>query len=279
MCPTMPNRKTDSSPYKVQVLDRALAIIDALANARENASLAELAERVKLHKSTVHRITSILERHRIVERDAQSGKYKLGLRLFELGSIAMDRFNIRDRAHSYLERLLYEVDETVHLCVLDAGEVLYLDKMEPARSIRMASRIGRRNPAHCTSVGKAIMAFLPEDETDDILRQHGLKRLTAKTITTPAELKAELKAIRERSYALDNEENEEGVRCIGSAVLDHSARPIAAISVSVPSFRLPLDKVPSVAACVSRIARSLSEELGYQPASKRGARGSVVSVR
>jgi|SRR6516225_5940647 len=261
----MPKGKTESSPYKVQVLDRSLAILDALANAREDASLAELAEKVKLHKSTVHRLTSILERHRIVERDSRSGRYRLGLRLFELGSIAIGRFNIRDRAHPHLEKLLYEVDETVHLCALDAGEVLYLDKMEPVRSVRMASRIGRRNPAHCTSVGKAIMAFLPEPETDDILRQHGLKRLTANTITTPAALKADLKVIRDRGYSIDNEENEEGVRCIGAAVLDHSGRPIAAISVSAPSFRLPMDKVPAVATAVCRAATALSQESGYQP--------------
>ena len=262
----MPNRKIVSSPYKVQVIDRALAIIDALANARDDASLADLAEKVKLHKSTAHRLTSILERHRMVERDPESGRYRLGLRLFELGSIVMGRFNIRDRAHPHLERLLYEVNETVHLCTLDGGEVLYLDKMEPVRSVRMASRIGHRNPAHCTSVGKAMLAFLPESETDDILRQHGLKRFTAKTITTPAELKAQLKTIREKGYSIDNEEIEEGVRCIGAPVLDHTGRPIAAISVSAPSFRLPMDKVPAAAAAVSRAAQALSAEMGHQPA-------------
>src|SRR2546428_4718768 len=114
MCPSMPKRKTASSPYKVQVLDRSLAIIDALANARDDASLAELAEEVKLHKSTVHRLTSILERHRILERDRQSGRYRLGLRLFELGSIALGRFNIPDRAPPYLGKLLYAADGTPH---------------------------------------------------------------------------------------------------------------------------------------------------------------------
>jgi len=274
----MPKGKTDASPYKVQVLDRSLAIIDALADARDDASLAELAEKVKLHKSTVHRLTSILERHRIVERDTMSGRYRLGLRLFELGNIAMGRFNIRGRAHPHLEKLLYEVDETVHLCALDAGEILYLDKMEPVRSVRMASRIGRRNPVHCTSVGKAILAFLPESEVDDILRQHGLKRLTAETITTPAELKADLKLIRDRGYAVDNEENEEGVRCIGAPVLDHSGRPIAAISISAPSFRLPMDKVPTVAASVCRAALALSQESGYQPPPRRSNRSAAKVV-
>jgi DNA-binding IclR family transcriptional regulator len=252
------------SPYKVQVLDRAFAILDALATAKGDASLIELAQLVKLHKSTVHRLVMILESYRMIERDPQTGRYHLGLRLFELGTIAIASFNVRDRARPYLERVVFEVDETVHLCVLDAGEVLYVDKIEPSRSVRMASRIGRRNPAHCTAVGKAMLAHLPEREVDDILRRHGLTRLTANTITTPAELHSELKAIAARGYSVDNEEVEEGVRCTGVAVLDYAGRPIAAISVSAPAFRLPMEKVPVVAASVVRAAHALSAELGYR---------------
>jgi DNA-binding IclR family transcriptional regulator len=265
----MPDRKTKSSPYKVQVLDRALAIIDKLSTAEENMSLAELSEAVKLHKSTVHRLVTILEGHRIIERDSRTGHYHLGLRLFELGNIAISRFNIRERARPHLEKLLYEVEETVHLCALDAGEVLYLDKMEPSRSVRMASRIGRRNPVHCTSVGKAILAYLPSAEQDANLREHGMRRLTRNTITTPAALKADLAVIRERGYAIDNEENEEGVRCLGAAVLDHTGHPIAAISISSPSFRLPMQKVPAVADAVCRAATALSKELGYEGSDRR----------
>jgi DNA-binding IclR family transcriptional regulator len=276
----MPRRKTDSSPYKVQVLDRVLSIIDALTKVREDASVAELAERVKLHKSTAHRLLSILERHRIVERVSETGRYRLGLRLFELGTIAMDRFNIRDRARPYLESLLEELNETVHLCALDAGEVLYLDKIEPARSVRMASRIGHRKPVHCTAVGKAILAHLSEAEQDSILQLHGLPRVTPKTITTAVELKAEFKAIRERGYALDNGETEMGLRCIGAVILDYSGHPVAAVSVSAPSFRLTMDKVPDLAGPVVRVARALSEELGYRPANKREtSRKSLASVR
>jgi DNA-binding IclR family transcriptional regulator len=276
----MPRRKTDSSPYKVQVLDRVLSIIDALTKVREDASVAELAQRVKLHKSTAHRLLSILERHRIVERVSETGRYRLGLRLFELGTIAMDRFNIRDRARPYLESLLEELNETVHLCALDAGEVLYLDKIEPARSVRMASRIGHRKPVHCTAVGKAILAHLSKGEQDSILQLHGLPRITPKTITTAVELKAEFKPIRERGYALDNEETEMGLRCIGAAILDYSGHPVAAVSVSAPSFRLTMDKVPDLAGPVVRVARALSEELGYRPANKREtSRKSLASVR
>jgi len=268
-CILVPPEETNSTLYRVQVLDRAVAIINALANVREDASLAELSELVHFHKSTVHRLVMVLERHRVIDRDPRTGRYRLGLRLFELGSAAVARFNVRDRARRHLENLMYHSDETVHLCVLDQGEVLYLDKMEPTRSVRLSSSIGRRNPVHCTAVGKAILACLPDPEVDDIIRRHGLARYTARTITTPAEFKAELRAVRERGYAVDDEENEDGVRCVAAVVLDHESRPAAAISVSAPSFRITMEKVPMLAEVVKEAAQALSLEWGHQPASIR----------
>ena len=263
----MSDSETKPSPYRVQVLDRALAIIDTLAGEGPDASLMELSEKLHLHKSTVHRLVMILERHRIVERQPHTGRYQLGLRLFELGSVAIARFNIRERARLHLQRLVLEVDETVHLCVLDSGEVLYLDKIEPSRSVRMASRIGRRNAVHCSAVGKAMLAHLPEREVDQILEQRGLARQTSKTMVTVADLKADLKTTLKRGYAFDNEEAEEGLRCVGAAILGRNGRPLGAISTSAPSFRLPLEKVPMVAAAVCAAARALSEESGYRGAS------------
>ena len=242
-----------------------MAILDALAIANQkDISLVELAAQLQLHKSTAHRLLMILERHRMVEREPQSGRYRLGLRLFELGAVAIARFNIRDYARPHLERVLFETEETVHLCVLDAGEVLYVDKLEPSRSVRMASKVGRLSPAHCSAVGKAMLAHLSERELDEILKQRGLARMTAKTIVTPAELKAELKTVRERGYAIDNEEAEDGVRCVGAAVLGPSGRPVGAISTSAPSFRLTLERVPAVAESVCRAARAISMESGYR---------------
>ena len=120
----MSDSKTQS-PYRVQVLYRAMAILDALALAgQKDLSLVELATQLQLHKSTAHRLLMILERHRMVEREPQNGRYRLGLRLFELGAVAIARFNIRDYARPHLERVLFETEETVHLCVLDAGEAL-----------------------------------------------------------------------------------------------------------------------------------------------------------
>ena len=260
----MSDCETKASPYRVQVLDRALAIIDTLAKERDDLSLMQLAGKLALHKSTVHRLLMILERHRMVERESQTGRYRLGLRLFELGALAIARFDIRERARPHIEQVLFETEETVHLCVLDAGEVLYVDKVEPSRSIRMASKIGRLSPAHCSAVGKAMLAHLPEREVDEIVKQHGLARMTPKTIVTLADLKAELKDIRERGYALDNEEAEEGVRCVGAVVLGHDGRSLGAISTSAPSFRLPMERVPAVAASVCRAARAISLESGYR---------------
>lgn len=184
--------------------------------------------------------------------------------------MAISRFNTRDCPRPHLERVLFETEETVHLCVLDAGEVLYVDKIEPSRSVRMASKIGRLSPAHCSAVGKAMLAHLPVRELDDILRQRGLTRMTARTIVTPADLRIELKAVRERGYAIDNEEAEAGVRCVGAAVLGPNGRPAGAISASAPAFRLTLERVPAVADSVCRAARAISLESGYRsPADSR----------
>ncbi len=260
----MPDNDTKGSPYRVQVLDRALAVLDFLAQEQDAVSLTDLSERLNLNKSTAHRLVMILERHRMIERESQTGRYRLGMRLFELGSIAVSRFDIRDKARGHLEQLGYEVDESIHLCALDNGEVLYLDRKEPRRSVRMECRVGHRNPVHCTSVGKAMLAHLSEREVDQILRQRGMPRKTSATLTTPAELKADLALIRARGYAIDNEEIEEGVRCVGVAVLGASGQPIAAISVSAPSFRMPVEKLPVIAGLVSREAKALSSESGYR---------------
>ena len=158
---------------------------------------------------------------------------------------------------------MLETSETVHLCILDDSEVVYLDKVEPARSVRMASSVGRRNPAYCTAVGKAMMAYLPDAQVEAIVRKQGLRAMTANTITSFVELKKELNAIRSRGYAIDNEEIEEGVRCVGCVVRNFSGEPLAAISISAPAFRLTTDKVKDLSQPVVTAASALSAELGF----------------
>lgn len=258
----MPQSKI-KAPYKVQVLERALEILAALADRPSDCSLAELCGDLKLHKSTVHRLLMVLERHRLVDKNPDTGRYRLGMRLFELGSRAVAVLDLRELSRPLLEQVLRETEETVHLCALDRDEIVYLEKLEPQRSVRLASRVGRRVPAYCTAVGKAILAEMPEPEVSAILRRSEMKRITPKTITTLAAMHNELSAIRARGYSIDDEENEEGVRCVGAAVRDHSSRVVAAISASGPAFRISREKVPEIAGSVMRAANTLSRELGY----------------
>lgn len=257
----MPNTAT-SPQYKVQVLERALGLLNALGESSGELSLMELCDRIKLHKSTVHRLVSVLEHNRFVEKTS-TGKYRLGLKLFELGSRAVAGLDIRERARPHLEKLAFETNETVHLCVLDEGEVLYLDKVEPDRSVRLSSSVGRRNPAHCTAVGKVMMAFMSEAEVDAIIQRHGLRRFTRTTLTTPAALKAELLETRETGYARDWEEHEDGVKCLGAPVRDYTGRVVAAISLSGPSFRINDKSLDVFVTAVKRAGSALSADLGW----------------
>lgn len=263
---------TTQSPYRVQVLDRALSVIDALAQRDDECSLAEVSDAVALHKSTVHRILMVLERNRLVLKNARTGRYRLGLKLFELGSRAIAGTHLREQARPYLSRVMFETGETVHLCIFDNGEVVYVDKIEPQKTVRTTSTVGRRSPAYCTSVGKAILAQLPPKEVEDTILRLGLRRRTQHTLTTPAALQADLAATRSRGYAIDDEEHEDGVRCVGAAVLDCSGRPVAAISVSGATFSMTKDKLPVISRPVVAAAQALSNELGYRAVRHTSAR-------
>jgi DNA-binding IclR family transcriptional regulator len=271
----VPRSKTSRSPYHVQVLDRALAALEVLQARPQECSLVELCTALKLHKSTVHRLMMVLEQHRLVDKNPETGRYRLGLRLFEFGSKAIGALDLKRHSRPHLAKLLQEINETVHFCILDDGQVFYVEKVEPERSVRMACTVGSRAPAYCTAVGKAMLAELSDAEVKLIVRRWGLQRATKNTITTAAELKAELSAVRNRGYAVDNEEKEEGLRCVGAAVRGHSGKLIAAISVSGPAFRVTKERIEEIGQAVMREANLLSEELGYQPAPLEMIRSSV----
>jgi DNA-binding IclR family transcriptional regulator len=260
----VPQYKTKNSPYKVQVLDRALAALAILSDSSSDCSLAELCTALKLHKSTVHRLMMVLEQHRLVVKHPETGRYRLGLRLFELGSKAIEGLDLRGRARPYLNRLQQAFGETVFFCILDEGQVFYMEKVESQQSVRTACTVGSRAPAYCTAVGKAMLAELPDAEVHNIVRRWGLKAVTKNTITTESALKAELKAIRSRGYAIDDEEKEEGLRCVGSAVRAHSGKLVAAMSISGPAFRMTKERIPEVGRALLQAAGDLSVELGYQ---------------
>ncbi len=253
--------------YKVQALDRAFAVLDLLGESDVPLGLAQVASSLQLHKSTAHRFLMVLERHRMVERTG-NGKFRLGLRLFDFGNRAIEQYDLRERAQPHLRRLVSETEETAHLALLEAARVIYIDKIEPARSVRMITRIGASNPVHCTSVGKAILAFLPEDRAEEVIRRTRFERFTPRTIASADALRAEMEKTRKRGYAVDDEEFEEGLRCIAVPVLDAQRQPVAAVSVSGPSFRVTAQKLPSIANHLVQCVRGISADMGYVPASR-----------
>jgi DNA-binding IclR family transcriptional regulator len=261
---------TPQGAYKIQALDRAFAILDLLGESETPLGLAQVATSLQMHKSTAHRFLMVLEKHRMVERTA-GGKFRLGLRLFDFGSRAIEKFDLRERAQPHLRRLVNETEETAHLCILEGAHVVYIDKIEPARAVRMITRIGASNPVHCTSVGKAMLAFLPEERLTEILSRLRFERFTNRTVTTVEALRAEIEKTRRRGYAVDDEEFEEGLRCIAVPILDAQRLPVAAVSVSGPSFRVTAQKLPSIANHLLQCVRSISVDMGFVP-SGRGNR-------
>jgi DNA-binding IclR family transcriptional regulator len=268
-----------SSQYRVQVLERSLGILELLSSNGPELSLIELSEQLRLHKSTTHRLLGVLEQYRFVEKSSSSGKYRLGLKLFELGSKAIADLNWRERARRHLQRLAFDTGETAHLCILDDGEVLYLEKVEAPRTVRVPSIVGRRYPAHCGGAGKALLAFQPEEEIDELIKRRGLKSYTRNTFTTPAQLKEGLRLVRERGYAVDNEEFEEGLECIGAPIKDYSGKVIAAISIAGPTFRMTEEKIAVLARSVIEAAQELSADLGYQEETAKIARTAVAEAQ
>jgi len=254
------------------VLDRALAALEILANRDGECSLVDLCTEMKLHKSTVHRLAMVLEQHRLVDKNPDTGRYRLGLRLFEFGSKAIASLDLRGRARPYLDRLQRQFGETVFFCILDDGQVFYMEKVESQQSVRTACTVGSRAPAYCTAVGKAMLAELAEPEVGEVIRRWGLKAVTANTITKATALRAELRAVRSRGYAIDDEEKEVGLRCVSAAVRGHSGKLFAAMSVSGPAFRMTKERIPEVGQAVMRAANELSAELGYEGAPLEVAR-------
>ncbi|HXP86693.1 MAG TPA: IclR family transcriptional regulator [Bryobacteraceae bacterium] len=249
--------------YHIQVLDRAFQLLDHLAENRDGLSLTELAERLELHKSTAHRLIMVLESNRVVERDLDSGKWSLGSRLTQLGMSALARRDLYSASMGVLRELVDETGETAHLGVIRDGEVVSLCHVESTQSVRSPISVGARRPVHCTSLGKAMLAFWRPPEVEAFLRGRIFKARTRKTITGSLRLKQDLRAIRARGYSLDDEEFEEGLRCIGAPVRDASGLVVAAISIAGPTFRVTETRIPAIGAAVSEAAYSISSQLGY----------------
>jgi DNA-binding IclR family transcriptional regulator len=225
--------------------------------------LVDVVRGCGLQKSTTHRLLAALISEGLVEQDPDSERYRLGLRLLELGMAVLNRLDVRQEAQSILRGLAERAEETVHLGVASGTDVVYLEKVESPHAFQMRSRVGARMPIHSTGLGKAILAGLPEKELEEMLAA-GIQKRTPRTIVDPDELRADLQRTRMRGYSTDMEENEEGVRCVGAPVFDHSLRVVGAISVAGPIFRFSEQRMAELAVQVVSAAQEISRRLGYK---------------
>lgn len=248
--------------YIVKPVAKALQTLIILSEAGRDLSLTELCHRVDIPKTTVFRYLQTLVAYGFVRHEAQSDRYGLGLRLWALGQVVVANSRLREVAIQPLEALRDRFDETINLGVLDGKEIVYIEMAESRRSLRMQARLGGRDPVYTTSLGRAILAFLPDERWPDHLPVR-LSIRTGRTISSLPALRRELRATRNRGYAVDNGENEEGSRCLGAPIWDQRGEVVAALSLSAPASRFGEGREAEVAREVVKTANHISRLLGY----------------
>lgn len=247
----------------VQSLDRAIDIIEKLVESKQGLGVTQISDSTGLHKSTVYRLLSTLNYRGFVKKDTENNKYTIGLKLFEIGSKVLNNLDLRTESKPYLMDLMNRTGETIHLGVMNNYEVVYIDKVEGTETIGMTSKIGRRVPAHCTSLGKTILAYSNEEYVDELLEKKGLPRYTAQTIVEPQKLKEHLKEIKKKGYAVDDEEQELGIRCIAAPIFNYNGEVMASFSISGPASRMSEERVENLSNLITRFADKISSEFGY----------------
>lgn len=260
----------DDSIQKVQPqirsVAKALTILNLLAANNKAMSLAQISGKMKMAKSTIHGLLSTMRDFGYIEQSVFDGNYMLGTSLFEIGSKVANNWDVRKIAAPFIQKLVDTTNETVHLVILDKGEVLYIDKHESTRSsFRIVSEIGSRLPTHCTGVGKVLLAYLPPREVKHIIATKGMPRYTKNTITDLAKLELELEKIRMNGYGEDNEEIMDSLRCVAAPIWNHDCKVCAAISISVPCLRMDDDRLKILKENIVSTAIDISAGLGYRP--------------
>ncbi len=247
---------------QVQSLVRALTLLNALSEADEGIALTELAQQVGLTTSTAHRLLTTLQQERYVHFHGERRVWSVGVQAFIAGKAFLKTRSVVASARTQMRALMEESEETVNMAVEDQYEAVYLSQVECRQMMRVFARPGGRVPLHCSSVGKALLMAMPDNELARVLHQRGLPRLTSKTISTPAALRRDLQQAREQGYAIDDEEHAVGLRCIAAPIFNENAEALAAISLSGPMARISDARIPLLGDLVRRKADAISAQLG-----------------
>jgi len=248
--------------YIVQPVYKALQVLRCLGEERRELALSEICYRVNLPKTTVFRYLQTLCACGFLTHDHNTDLYRIGLRVWELGQSVHEPLRIREFALPAMRELRDRFNETVNLGVLDGLDVVYLEIIESRRSLRMQAQLGGRDPIYSTALGKAVLAFKQEDQWPAHLPSKLAPR-TKRTVIAPDKLRQSLVRVRECGYAFDDEENEDGARCIAAPIMNHAGQVLAAISLSAPASRMSDRLVAKVAAAIKETAAAISQRMGH----------------
>ena len=253
----------------VQTIERVALIFDILGMAPKGISVGELSDKTGFPKGTSHRLLSSLAYFDYVRQDPVTKNYQLGFKLVEIGNRLLGNIDFRAVARPFLIHLAEQTKETVHMVILDRNEALYIDKVDSSEhrsGLRMVSMLGSRLPAHCSAVGKVLLAHLAEPALAEVIGKKGLPERTRNTITDFDRLQTHLKKVLAQGYAFDNEENEIGIRCVAAPIRNESGKVIAAVSISVPALRIAKTTLQTTLKDqVVETAANISRKLGYRP--------------
>ena len=252
----------------VQSLSRALDIIELLHHEPSGLGVTEIATRLDLTKSTVHRILSYLAERGFIERAGDGQAYRLGLKFVEIASGRLNQLELKTEAAPHLRRLVERLGQPAHLAILSGTDVVYIDKVESLRSIRMYSQIGKRIPAYCSALGKSLLVDLEPPELERLAAGIEYRSLARGTRLGAASFEEAVRLARERGWSLDDEENEDGIRCVGAPVRDYTGRVIAAISVSGDRKVMAPERDAETALLVMEAAAAISARMGYAAAAR-----------
>lgn len=256
--------RREKSNYIIQSVSHALDVLEEFRGDVDELGVTELSKKLKLHKNNVFRILATLQSRNYIEQDKTNENYRLGVRCLELGQTFIQQRGMLKQAKPILQELAEKTGETSYMSILRGNEVVYLDSVEPTATVRVVSRLGLHMPAHATAAGKALVAFESEE---DLRKRFGaeLKPYTTKTFRTFEDLYRDIERVREKGFATDLEEFEEGLRCIAAPVRDYTRKVIGALSVSGPAHRLTDDMVQTaINGEVTRLAKELSTRLGFR---------------
>lgn len=250
---------TDTSP--ATAVERALNILEAAAQRRDGLTNSELSRKLAIPKSSASYILRTLEKRGYLRRDSNSGRYRLGLKILSLGGDAQANLDIADVALPFMRALVERIHLTVHLAVIDQGEAVYIEKVEAPGFFKVNTWVGRRMFLHSTSVGKCLLAWLPKHEIELLVKQQGLKKRTPKTIVTMTKLLADLEHVKHEGYAVDDEENSLGARCLGAPVFDAMGNVAAALGASGTLTQVDEANMTRIVEALKDTARRVSRQL------------------